>query len=172
MASAADDDRVSKIKYWPHFGKFGLVRIKSGAGIEPNYNVETSEQRKQDVDTIDYNARIDDGWYNEGVAIRLGKTIGGRYGYGVAADLDGQDAVLAWFGSWENVVNYAKNNRVEWHKDQWRLHLLFYTDKPVRNSTIHISPGNQIEIKCEGMLLRVSNPLSSDHILHAYQTGL
>lgn len=153
-----EQDSRSAVYYWPHFAKFGLVKIDSKNKI---FNLETREQRAQDVDSIDYNKRIEQGWYDNGLAIRLGKTIGGKY-YGVAADLDGMDAVLAWFGSWGNVLSYAKENRVEWHQNQSRLHLIFYTDKPLESRVIKISLNSQIEIKCEGSLLRVSPSVHED----------
>jgi P4 family phage/plasmid primase-like protien len=153
-----EQDVRSAIRYWAHFAKFGLVKIDSANRL---FNLETKEQRSQDVDSVDYNARIKDGWYDNGLAIRLGKTIGGEH-YGVAADLDGMDAVLAWFGSWDNVLSYAKKNRIEWHKDQNRIHLIFYTDKPLENRIIKITPESQIEIKCEGSLLRVSPSVHED----------
>src|SRR5690349_15044434 len=107
---------LSKLRYWPYIAKLGLVRIDSK---NRKFNLETDEQRKQDVNTIDHEARIQSGCYDSGAAVRLGWTIGGQY-YAIAIDLDGWHAVKAWFGgitddeTWDLVLQYAKTKRVEW----------------------------------------------------------
>lgn len=155
------------VSYWPYIAKLGIVRIDSKNKI---YNLETEEQRKQDVNTIDYEARIKDGCYNSGVAVRLGWTIGHEY-YALGIDLDGWHAVKAWFGgtndleTWNRVTEYAKNNRLEWHKDKTRLHLIIYlcskTPK-IKNKVIALPEDNQIEIRGKGQLLCVSPSIAKD----------
>lgn len=155
----------SDILYWPQIAKLGIVAIESKI---KKYNIETDEQRKQDVNTIDYESRVKNGWYDGGVAARMGWTIGGEY-YAIGIDLDGWHAVKAWFDgitdddTWLNVLNYAENNRVEWHQDKTRLHLIMYVREfGIKNTVIPITDKNQIEIHGQGQLLRVSPSIHQD----------
>lgn len=160
----------NKLTNWVYTRQVGLVKIDSKNKI---YSLETTDQRHQDVNTIDYKSRIESGWYNRGVAARMGWTIGHKY-FAVGIDLDGWDAVKAWFGGsdsdeeiWNNVERYAKNNLVEWHNDRTSLHLIIYLKEPISNAVISL-PGHskedrrQIEIHGEGQLLCISPSIAKD----------
>lgn len=149
---------------WLHTAKLGLVRIDS---INEKYDLETKDQRNQDVNSIDYESRIKSGCYSAGVAVRLGWTIGHEY-YAVGVDLDGWNAVRVWFGgetdeeTWDNVIEYSKHNIVEWNHDKTSLHALYYLHEPIKNATISLPSNNQIEVRGEGQLLRVSPSMHKD----------
>ena len=51
---------------------------------------------KLDFGSVDFKAELDSGKYDNGIAIRTGRTISGKH-YLIAIDFDGIDAVLPWF---------------------------------------------------------------------------
>jgi hypothetical protein len=138
-----DNSFKNKLRYWIYTAKLGIVRIDSK---QEKYDLETKEQRNQDVNTIDYESRIKSGYYDSGAAARMGWTIGGKY-YAIGVDLDGWHAVKAWFGgltdeeTWDNVLQFARENRVEWHQDKTRLHLIYllYKDCIIKKAFTHKS---------------------------------
>ena len=81
----------------------------------------------------------------------LGRTLAGNLS-SFALDFDDEDAVLAWFGSWERVLDAAKRTRIEWHQDKWRLHYMLPAKPPIGNKRIHIKD-SQLEVRCEDQLL-------------------
>jgi hypothetical protein len=54
----------------------------------------------------DWEAKLATGEYDNGIALVLGKTLpGSPYHYSFALDFDGEDAVMEFFGSWDNVLS-------------------------------------------------------------------
>jgi hypothetical protein len=74
--------------------------------------------------------------------------------FSFALDFDGWDAVITWFGSWENVLEVSKKTRIEWHEDKCRIHIFFLAERPITNKKIQIKNG-LLEVRCENNLLFV-----------------
>lgn len=88
------------------------------------------------------------------MAIRTGKTLSGKY-YLIVLDFDGIDAVIEWFGSWEQACEVAKRTRIEWHQDKWRLHMFLFASRSVKNKKINIKD-SLLEIRCDRQAVFVS----------------
>src|SRR5215469_8101266 len=71
--------------------------------------VWTQGWQKQDLNNVDWKAKLQQGCYDNGIAIRLGRCLsnGKPQLYSFALDFDGLAAVEEWFGSWENVLAWA-----------------------------------------------------------------
>jgi hypothetical protein len=76
-------------------------------------------------------------------------------------DFDGWDAVLAWFSSWEGVIEASKRTRIEWHGDKTRLHYFILADKPLPNRRIHVKD-SLLEIRCERQAIFASPSIHKD----------
>lgn len=94
------------------------------------------EQFEQDLIT---------GIFDNGVLMRTGLTLKGDYL--VVIDFDGWNAVLAWFGSWEEVLKEAIRTRIEWHLDKGKIHVHYILPEPIKAVKFKI-PGGQIEFFC------------------------
>ena len=115
--------------------------------------VHVTDWSDTDFTNYDFEAALQRGDYDNGIAIRLGKTLTGKNGgYLTAIDLDHESAVTAWFGDWDRVIRYAQSGFVEWHKDKTSLHVLVYSDEPFKTVNFKLK-GGQIEIRCERQLL-------------------
>lgn len=90
----------------------------------------------------------------------LGKTLCGSY-YSFALDFDGPDAILEWFGSWEQVLSSSQKTRIEWHQDQSRIHYIFLAKRPIANRKININQ-SKLEVRCEKQLLFASPSIHPD----------
>lgn len=112
-----------------------------------NKEIKIYNWQNFDFTKTDFKAKLANGEYDNGIAIRMGKTLSGKY-YSVAFDFDGWDAVVEWFGNWENVVALSKKTVVEWHQDQGKIHVIFLSRTPFRNRKIHIKNAF-LEIRCE-----------------------
>ena len=55
---------------------------------------------------IGYRTNLINGLYDNGIAIRTGRTSKGLYL--IVLDFDGWNAVVEWFGSWDNVIEASK----------------------------------------------------------------
>jgi hypothetical protein len=73
-----------------------------------------------DFASIDYKTNLAKGLYDNGIAIRTGKTSKGLYL--IVLDFDGWNSVIEWFGSWDNAVEASRRTRIEWHQDKGRIH--------------------------------------------------
>jgi hypothetical protein len=135
--------------YWPKVADIGIF-----AADTKNKEIHLNGWSEDDFSKVDFNAELDSGKYDNGIAIRTGKTLSGKY-YLVVIDFDGINAVLAWFGGWEQVIEVAKQTRMEWHGDKWRLHMFLLTHRPIKNKRIHIKD-SLLEVKCERQALFVS----------------
>jgi hypothetical protein len=125
-----------------------------------NKEIHLNGWSEKDFSKIDFTAECDSGKYDNGLAIRTGKTISGKHNL-IAIDFDGINAVLAWFGSWEQVLEVAKRTRIEWHGDKWRLHMFLLASRPIKNKRIRIK-GTLLEVKCERQALFVSPSIHKD----------
>jgi len=100
--------------------------------------------------SIDYKTNLANGLYDNGIAIRTGRTLKGFYL--IVLDFDGWNAVIEWFGSWDNVVKASRSTRIEWHQDKGRIHYFFLASKPIPNRKILIKD-TYLEIRCEKQVL-------------------
>src|SRR5215813_14113624 len=91
--------------------------------------------QKLDLNNVDWKAKLEQGCYDNGVAIRLGRCLsnGKQQLYSFVLDLDDWHAVEAWFGSWEKVLAWSNKSRIEWHEDRRKIHMLFLANRPVAN---------------------------------------
>src|SRR5215469_3320010 len=121
------------------------------------------EWQKLDLNNVDWQAKLLNGCYDNGIAIRLGRCLsnGKQELCSFALDFDDWDAVEVWFGSWENVLAWANNTRIEWHEDRRKLHMIFLAGRPVANRKIKIKNA-LLEVKCEGQLLFVHPSVHPD----------
>jgi bifunctional DNA primase/polymerase-like protein len=120
----------------------------------PKKEVHLEGWPKIDFSQIDFNAKLVAGEYDNGIALILGKTLSEQY-YSFALDFDGWDAVLEWFGSWEQVLSSSQKTRIEWHHDKNRIHYIFFAKRPIANRRIQIK-GSKLEVRCENQLLFAS----------------
>ena len=100
--------------------------------------------------SIDYKTNLANGLYDNGIAIRTGRTSKGLYL--IVLDFDGWNAVIEWFGSWDNVVEASRRTRIEWHQDKGRIHYFILASKPIPNRKILIKD-TYLEIRCEKQVL-------------------
>jgi hypothetical protein len=149
MTSRLSKEQQSAILNWPT-----ITGIPIFPADTKNKEIHLNGWSEKDFSEVDFNAELESGKYDKGIAIRTGKTISGKY-YLVAIDFDGIDAVLAWFGSWKQVIEVAKQTRIEWHGDKWRLHMFLLANKPIKNKRIRIKD-SLLEVKCERQALFVS----------------
>src|SRR5918996_834635 len=149
MTSRLSKEQLSAVLYWPEIADVVIFPADT-----KNKEIHLTGWSEKDFSKVDFTAECYSGRYDNGIAIRTGKTISGKHCL-VAIDFDGVDAVLAWFGDWEQVLQVAKRTRIEWHGDKWRLHMFLLASKPVKNKRIHIKD-SLLEVKCERQALFVS----------------
>lgn len=149
MTSRLSAGEQTAILYWPEIAHIPIIPADTR-----NKKIWLNSWSKADFTGFDFRSKIASGEYDNGIAVRLGKTLSDEY-YAVALDFDGKDAVLEWFRSWENVVETAKRTRIEWHEDKSRLHMFFLAKEPIANRKIQIKD-SLLEIRCEGQALFVS----------------
>lgn len=149
MTSVLSEDQKSAVLYWPNIARIGIFPADT-----MNKKIYLNGWPKIDFRNVDFTAELNNGKYDRGIAVRTGKIISGEP-YLIAIDFDGIDAVLAWFGSWEQVLEVAKRTRIEWHGDKSRLHMFLLASNPVKNRRIRIKD-SLLEVKCEHQALFVS----------------
>jgi len=142
-------EQQTAILYWPEIANIPIIPADTR-----NKKIWLNGWSKVDFTGYDFRSKLVDGNYDNGIAVRLGKTLSSEY-YSVALDFDGMDSVLAWFGSWENVIETANRTRIEWHEDKSRLHMFFLTSESITNRKIQIKD-SLLEVRCEGQALFVS----------------
>jgi P4 family phage/plasmid primase-like protien len=154
---------------WPHAHRIPIIPADTA-----NKTISLKQWPTMDFGNIDFKTEMFKGKYDKGAAIRLGPTLQEDV-YSVALDFDGWDAVIAWFGSWENVLLYSKKSLVEWHQNKGKIHVIIFTHEPLPNKKIHIGENNVLlEIRCEKQILFISpsphkdgnkyTPLGTDYI--------
>jgi hypothetical protein len=149
LTSILSEDQKSSILYWPTIADIGIFPADT-----KNKKIYFDGWPEIDFRNINFTAELNNGKYDRGIAVRTGKTISGEH-YLIAIDFDGNDAVFAWFGNWEEVLEVAKRTRIEWHGDKWRLHMFLLGSKPVKNRRIRIKE-SLLEVKCEHQALFAS----------------
>jgi bifunctional DNA primase/polymerase-like protein len=149
LKSFLSEEQKNDVLFWPEIAGIGILPADT-----KNKKIYLKSWTEIDLSTINYRAELDNGLYDNGIAIRTGKTISGKY-FLVAIDFDGIDAVIKWFGSWERVLEIAKQTRIEWHGDKWRLHMFLLANRPVKNKRLQIKD-SLLEFKCERQALFVS----------------
>jgi hypothetical protein len=149
MTTRLSTEQQQAIRYW-----LDTVNVPIFQADTRNKQISLKGWQKIDFTKVDFESKLENGDYDNGIAIRTGKTISGKH-YLVAIDFDGVDAVLAWFGDWEQVIQVAKRTRIEWHGDKWRLHTFLLANRPIKNKRIHVKD-SLLEAKCERQALFVS----------------
>jgi hypothetical protein len=123
------------VLYWPKIAKIPIIPCDS-----KTKTFGVAKWKDVDFSQTDWEANVTAGLYDNGIAIVLGETLPGYpYPYTFALDFDGQDAVVEFFGSWDNVLKLAQTHRIEWHQDKGRLHIVFFCEKNVTAKRIIIS---------------------------------
>lgn len=112
-----------------------------------NKKIWLSSWQDMDFKNTDFRTKLASGEYDKGIAIRMGKTLSGKY-YAVAFDFDGWDSVVEWFENWDRVVSLSKKTIVEWHQDTGKIHIIFLSKTPFPNRKIHIRNAF-LEVRCE-----------------------
>jgi hypothetical protein len=107
LKSFLSEEQKNDVLFWPEIAGIGILPADT-----KNKKIYLKSWTEIDLSTINYRAELDNGLYDNGIAIRTGKTISGKY-FLVAIDFDGIDAVIKWFGSWERVLEIAKQTRIE-----------------------------------------------------------
>jgi P4 family phage/plasmid primase-like protien len=152
MATRLRGEEQRRILWWPYETDIPIFPADT-----KNKKIHYPNWQNEDFSTYNFKERLEAGEYDNGIAIRLGKTLSGE-SYTFAIDLDGWKAVQAWFGeenTWKRVLNTAGKTRVEWHQDQGRIHILGSSSEPIPKMNIRIEDG-LIEIRCEKQPLFVS----------------
>ena len=93
------------------------------------------EWSKEDDTKYDYNANLQVGRYDNGIAVRTGKLNHGPYEgwYLVCIDFDKLKVFLTWCNGDCNLDTLAKWRRVDWHKNPNKIHIFFISKTPLRN---------------------------------------
>lgn len=161
MTTKLTTEQKIAILYWPELADIPIFPANTKVK-----EIHYKEWQNEDFSQHSFRARLEAGEYDNGIAIRLGKTMSGEF-YSFAIDLDGWDAVQVWFGqenTWDKVINTSKKTRVEWHQDKGRLHILGKCNEPIPSRKIYVVKpdklngieGALIEIRCERQPLFVS----------------
>jgi hypothetical protein len=140
-------EQQSAVLYWPTIAKIPIIPCDSKT---KGFNFPWKDV---DFTEVDWEANLASGLYDNGIALKLGKTLpGSPYPYSFALDFDDEDAVMEFFGSWDNVVNLSKKTRIEWHQDKGRLHIVFLSETNVTKKRIEIK-GGRLEVRCDELLI-------------------
>ena len=142
-------EQQSTVLYWPTKAKIPIITCYSRTK-----SVDIKNWPNIDFSQVDFDANLAAGEYDNGIALVLGKTLCGSY-YSFALDFDGLDAVLEWFGNWEQVLSASQKTRIEWHQDKSRIHYIFLAKRPIANRKINIKD-SKLEVRCEKLLLFAS----------------
>jgi hypothetical protein len=130
-------EQQKDVANWPYTEHIPILHCDSRSK-----QVLVSDWPKLDLNNIDYKQNIENGLYDNGVAIRLGKTIpddSGQIFYSICIHFDKWEGVQAWFGeldTWEQVVKSSQRTRIEWHGNKEKLHYIFKAKKPITNRRI------------------------------------
>jgi hypothetical protein len=153
MTTRLTEEEQQAIRYW--FEEAGIPIIEADT---KNKRVYIEKWDRVDFATTDFRTKLANGDYDNGIAIRTGKTLSGNgknAAYSISLDFDGWDAVIEWFGSWEKVIELSKKTRIEWHgEDKSRIHVFLFADRSIANKRVHIKNAF-LEIRCNNNLLFV-----------------
>jgi hypothetical protein len=142
-------EQQSAVLYWPTTATIPIIPCNSKVkGFSSNW------KNSVDFSKVDFNAKLANGEYDNGIALVLGKTLQPDHEiYSFALDFDGLDAVLEFFGSWDHVLRLSKETRMEWHGDKGRIHVVFLSNRNnVTNKRIKIKEG-AFEVRSNELLI-------------------
>ena len=91
---------------WPR--KFGVGFIEANV---PEKGVHVEKWQEIDLSKVDYDKGIKAGKYDNGIAIRCGKTFFGKYL--TALDFDSWITILAYFGGKDKIQSWANDTLIE-----------------------------------------------------------
>jgi Bifunctional DNA primase/polymerase, N-terminal len=151
MASLSDEQK-QQIRFW-------IYTI--GCDLAACYSQEKNKYKERwgdnIINDIDYDKRLEQGWYNDGVAVICGQLRRGPYKgkWITCLDFDSKDT----FDKFCNILGIsleqlAKWTRVEWHGSVERIHVFLITSKPFKNLA-----AAGVEIKANKLLAFVSPSL-------------
>jgi hypothetical protein len=108
MTTKLTPEEQNAVLAWPCIHHIPMLECDSRGK-----NIWTEGWQKLDLHNVDWKAKLEEGCYDNGIAIRLGRCLsnGKQELCSFALDFDDWDAVIAWFGSWENVLAWANNTR-------------------------------------------------------------
>lgn len=138
-------EEQSKVLYWPRIQ--GLPILPHDSRSKECHHPGWSTA---DLENVNFEENLANGLYDKGISVRTGKTLSGcRAAYSIVLDFDGIDAVKGYFGeNYENVIQRAKQTRIEWHDDdKYRLHLFLLSNKSIKTRVIKIG-NSQLEVRC------------------------
>jgi hypothetical protein len=130
------------VMHWPELLDIGIIQAYT-----KTKTVDLKGWSTLDFTKVDFKTNLANGLYDLGIALRTGKTISGNK-YLVVLDFDGWEAVIAWFGSWDNVLALSKKTLVEWHQDQGKIHVFLFSPEPLLSRKIHFKDA-YLEIRCQ-----------------------
>jgi len=110
MTTKLTPEQQKAVLAWPYTHGIPLLQCDSRGK-----KVWTQGWQKLDLNNVDWQAKLVEGCYDNGIAIRLGRCLsnGKQELCSFALDFDDWDAMIAWFGSWENVLAWANNTRID-----------------------------------------------------------
>jgi hypothetical protein len=158
-------EQQSAVLRWPMKEKIPIIPCDSR-----NKGFDFKSWPTFDFSTTDFAANLAAGMYDNGIALVLGKTLPGcPYPYSFALDFDGIEAVLEFFGSWDNVLSLSKKTRIEWHQDKGSLHIVFFSNKYVIKKRIKFREKDKAKDKerVPGLEVRSNELLIVSPSIHA-----
>lgn len=112
-------DAQEAVLYWPEIADIPIIPADTR-----KKKIWLSKWQEIDFTNVNFRAKLANGDYDKGLAIRTGKTLSGKH-YSIALDFDGWDAVTGWFGTWEQVIALSKQTIIEWHHDKGKIHVIY-----------------------------------------------
>jgi putative DNA primase/helicase len=146
MTSRLTDEQKNQVKYWIGLG---CDLVACNTRTKKGYKEKWSNNR---VNNYDYNARLEQGFYDDGVAIICGQLRRGPHKgkWLTCLDFDNLEA-FAKFGIDYKIV--AEMTRVEWAGNLAKVHVFIITDKPIKDAD-----KNGLEIKSTNSYLAFVSP--------------
>jgi hypothetical protein len=142
-------EQQSAVLYWPTIAKIPIIPCDDSK----TKSFGSHQWKDVDFSALDWESNLASGLYDNGIALKLGKTLpGSPYPYSFALDFDGEDAVKEFFGGWANVVSLSEKTRVEWHQDKGLLHIVFFSETNVTKKRIVIKK-HRLEIRYVELLI-------------------
>jgi hypothetical protein len=162
LATRLTTQQQSRLLYWTDTLKIPIIEANTA-----NKKIFVHGWQNLNYSNVDFKAKLLNGDYHNGVAIRCGLNLTKEY-HVIALDFDGWDAIEAWFGNWDRVLALVKKQIVEWHQDKTKIHVILLSKMSVPNRKIHI--GNAfLEIRCEKQALFVSSSWNRTCDGHPFQ---
>jgi hypothetical protein len=149
LATRLTVEQQSRLLYWPTILKIPVIEANT-----VNKKIFVNGWQQMDFSNVDFKAKLLNGDYDNGAAIRCGLNLTKEY-YVIALDFDGWNAIEAWFGTWDRVLALAKKQIVEWHQDRNKIHVILLSKMSIPNRKMHIKDAF-LEIRCEKQALFVS----------------